>query len=150
MVAVFRAELGGGSAGGGSRPRRLFSFLASDRRARGAGGLRAGWWRWFGWPFGAGGWFATHRRAKALFRLPPGTEDDDVPRRRVLLEGVFVAVLLLRRLGSSGGNPRSRVGSGEAAFLRRLPLGASLLDVPLAGGTSGVQWWLAAASFAIG
>ena len=103
-----RVELGGGSAGDGSGPRRPVLSVASCRQARGPGGLRAGWRWWFGWPFGASGWFATHRRAKALFRKPLGTEDDDVPRRRVLLKGVFVAELLLHRLGSSEGNPRSR------------------------------------------
>ena len=40
---LLHAELGGGSAGGGSRPRRLGPFAASDRRACGVGGLRAGW-----------------------------------------------------------------------------------------------------------
>ena len=39
---LLRAELGGGSAGGGTRPRRLVSFMASYRRARGVGDMCAG------------------------------------------------------------------------------------------------------------
>jgi hypothetical protein len=35
----------------------------------------------------------------------------------------------------------------RAALLRRLPLGDLALEVPLAEGTSGVSWWLAAACF---
>lgn len=64
-------------------------------------------------PRGAGVWFVTHRRAKALVWPLAWTGGGDALGRRILLEGVVEVVVSIPHPGSSRGNPRSHAGSGE-------------------------------------
>ena len=124
-----RVELGGGSAGGGSGPWRLVSFVASDHRARGAGGLCAGLQRRTGWSSRAGVWFETHHRAKALSWLVAGTDGGDALWRRVLLEGACRGGALASTPGFLRGKPQILRGIGRgrlcAAYLLGPRLGCS-------------------------
>ena len=142
---LLRAELGGGSAGGGTRPRRLVSFMASYRRARGVGDMCAGL---------MAVWSVLLGRLRGL-RLIAGRKPCLGCQPGPTMATPLAPLPSLRRRrgdalasppGFSGANPRSLAGSGEGGAHASLASWGLALDVSPSRGTSGVSWWLAAAS----
>lgn len=137
--SLSQTDLGGGSAGGRSRPGQLFSFVALDCRTQKAGDVRAGWW----WQSGRSpcGRSTSKPWANALSWLLDGTNGGDTLWRHVFLEGVVMAVLSLLRFGFSGEETPDPLDRVRATCLVSLTSLCLILDVRPAGGTIGGCRW---------
>jgi hypothetical protein len=77
---------------------------------------------------------------ESLSRQSIGTDVGDALGRHILLEVIVEVVFLATPPRFSGGNPRSHAGSGEFGVLASFASWDLALDVPSAGGTSGVSF----------